>query len=292
MNDLIHPRVLPRTICRILGRAALFILGAIALSACQLPAEPDAIESQSIHIRGSGALMPLAQLTAETLMQNQPGSLVTVSGGGSGRGILSLIDGTCDIALASSTMIPELEALAAARGVTVESAIIAYDAIVPFVHPDNPVQNLELKQLREIYAGSLVNWSDAGGPDLAISLVSRNASSGTYEAWKQLVLGPRSVLSPQALLLESQPMKDYVVSHPEALGYSAFSYIDDTIKPLSVDGIAPTRSTIESGLYPLRRPLYVYICQDAPERVRTFVSLLQQTASEQAESLGLFAVED
>ncbi len=139
MNDLIHPRVLPRTICRILGRAALFILGAIALSACQLPAEPDAIESQSIHIRGSGALMPLAQLTAETLMQNQPGSLVTVSGGGSGRGILSLIDGNLrhrpgllddDSGTGSAGSCP--------RRYLVESAIIAYDAIVPFVHPDNP----------------------------------------------------------------------------------------------------------------------------------------------------------
>ena len=264
---------------------------AIFLAACHGAAAPVAEESHSIHIRGSGALMPLAQLTAENLMQEQPDAIVTVSGGGSGRGILSLIDGTCDIALASAQIIPELKAIAAERDVQLESAIVAYDAIVPFVHPANPVRNLTLEQLRSLYDGTLTSWSEVGGPDLPVVLISRNASSGTYEAWKQLVLGPNSVLSGQTLLMESQPMKIYVSTHPDAIGYSTFSYLDDSIAPLAVNGAAPTRSAIEQGQYPLRRPLYVFFRADAPDPLRTFIRLILKTASEQSESLGLFARE-
>lgn len=279
------------TLHRTLAKYMALPLLVLFLAACQSAAVPAAEARHSIHIRGSGALMPLAQLTAENLMQEQPEAIVTVSGGGSGRGILSLIDGTCDIALASAQIIPELEALAADRDVQLESAIVAYDAIVPFVHPANPVRNLTLEQLRSLYDGTLTSWSEVGGPDLPVVLISRNASSGTYEAWKQLVLGPKSILSGQALLMESQPMKTYVSTHPEAIGFSAFSYLDDSIAPLAVDGAAPTRSAIEQGQYPLRRPLYVYFRADAPEPIRTFIRSIQQTASEHSESLGLFAGE-
>ncbi|NCC76172.1 MAG: PstS family phosphate ABC transporter substrate-binding protein [Clostridia bacterium] len=277
-----------RLVMAVIASAVLIL----SLAACQAPAAPEADASTSIHIRGSGALMPLAQMTAENLMQDQPETIVVVSGGGSGRGILSLINGTCDIALASAPIIPELAALSENRGVQLESVVVAFDAIVPIVHLDNPVRDLTLEQLRGLFDGTWTNWADVNGPDRPVELVSRNTSSGTYEAWKQLVLGPKAILSAQAQLMESQPMKEYIMNHPEAIGYSAFSYLDDSVAPVSVNGVAPSRTAIEQGHYPLRRALFVYFRADAPEHIRSFVTSLRQTASQHAEALSLFAEED
>lgn len=246
--------------------------------------------SQSIHLRGSGTLMPLAEMAGEQVMAQNPQQLIVISGGGSSRGILSLIDGTCDIAMASAVISPELQRIADERGIQLEREVVACDAIVPFVRTDNPVSDLTLEQLRGIYTGQIADWSEIGGPEQPILIGSRNFSSGTYEAWKQLVLGPSAVISPEAVKLESRPLKDFILKQNGAIGYSAFSYIDQTVKPLSVNGVAPTRDQIERGLYPLSRDLYIYIRTDASSPVRDFVTRLKSTAKEQAEALGLFRI--
>ena len=261
-------------------------------SSTAAPAKPGSLvdekTSRSIHLRGSGTLMPLAEMAGEQVMAEDPSQLIVISGGGSSRGILSLIDGTCDIALASAVISPELQRVADERGIQLERAVIACDAIVPFVRPDNPVSDLTLEQLRGIYTGQIADWSEIGGEEQPILIGSRNYSSGTYEAWKQLVLGQSAVMSPEAIKLESRPLKDYVLKQKGAIGYSAFSYIDQTVKPLSVNGVAPTRDQIERGLYPLSRDLYTYIRADASPAVRDFVTQLKMTVKDQAEALGLF----
>jgi phosphate transport system substrate-binding protein len=153
----------------------------------------------NIVIKGSTTVLPIAQKVAEAYMKVHRDVKISISGGGSGNGMKALIDGSTDIADSSRFIKPKEVKLAVEKGRYPVPFAVAYDCIVPVVHPSNPVSNLSMEQLKAIYKGEIKNWKEFGGPDREVVVISRDTSSGTYEVWHEKVMKKERVF-PGALL--------------------------------------------------------------------------------------------
>lgn len=271
-------------------KALLLVISIImtALPLLSASSEESAANRSSIHIRGAGTVMSLIQYSAEEYMSENPNAIISVSGGGTTRGIKSLIDGTSQIAMASSEIDEELLLFAEEKNVALVKHVVAYDAIVPIVNLDNPVSDLSKEQLRKIYTSRITNWKEVSGKDLPIGLTTRNLTSGTYEGWKLLVIGNESVISPRAIPMESKPLRKYISENTDGIGYCAFSYIDNSIKPLTVNGIPATFESIKSGKYPLRRELILYTRDNASAEIINFIEHVKEETPKFADAAGVF----
>lgn len=161
---------------------------AAILSLVVLTALSGAAFGAELVMNGSTTVLPIAQAAAEKYMEADSAIKISVSGGGSGNGIKAIIDGTTDIAN-SSRFIKQSEVKAAVeKGNYPVPFAVAMDALLPIVHPENPVQDLSIEQLRDIYTGKIKSWKDVGGEDKPIAVVGRDTSSGTYETWQEIIL--------------------------------------------------------------------------------------------------------
>jgi phosphate transport system substrate-binding protein len=213
---------------------------------------------ETIVIKGSTTVLPVAQVTAEAYMKLHPGVNISLSGGGSGNGIKALIDGSTSIATSSRFIKDKEVKLAQEKGVYPVPHRVAIDAIVPIVHPDNPVADLSIEQLSMIYQGKITNWKEVGGKDLQIVVVSRDTSSGTYEVWEEKVLHKAKV-SPKAQLQASNGAVVQTVSKNRyAIGYIGLGYMNDSVRGITVNGIEATAATALSGAYLVARPLFMF----------------------------------
>ncbi len=214
--------------------------------------------AENIVIKGSTTVLPIAQVTLEAYMKANPAAKISLSGGGSGEGIKAIIDGTADIGNSSREIKKSEAELAKSKGVTAVETVVAIDAIVPIVNQRNPVKNLSIDQLSQIYQGKITNWKDVGGDNLEIVVISRDSSSGTFEAWGELVLKGAKV-SPRAQLQASNGAIVQTVSKNKyALGYIGLGYLDKTVKTLTVNGVSASEKTALSKEYPVSRFLYMY----------------------------------
>ena len=214
--------------------------------------------AENLEIKGSTTVLPIAQKAAEAFMKVYPDVNVSVSGGGSGNGIKSVIDGTTDIADASRFIKNKEVKRAVENGVYPVPFGVAYDCIVPVVHPSNPIGNLTINHLKEIYAGKIKNWKQVGGPDMQIIVISRDTSSGTYEVWEKLIMNKARVY-PGALLQASNGSVAQAVSKNKyAIGYVGLSYLNKELKAVSVNGVAASAENAMSGSYPVSRVLYMF----------------------------------
>ena len=223
--------------------------------------EATAVKSQSISVKGSDSVLPLAQAEAEEFMNENPGKSVSVTGGGSGVGIAALIDKQVNIATASREMTTDEINKAKTNGINPVEHLIAHDGITVIVNPKNPVSNLTFTQLRGIYNGSVSNWKQVGGEDKPIAVISRDSSSGTYADFKKDV--GFNEYRPDALTQATTGgIVSEVAQNPYAIGYIGFAYVDKSVKVLSLDNgkgsLLPTSKTILNGEYPLSRTLQVY----------------------------------
>jgi phosphate transport system substrate-binding protein len=219
------------------------------------------IGSQSISLKGSDTILPVAQVEAEEFIK-ETGKIISVTGGGSGVGIAALIDGETDIAAASREMKADEIKSAEAKGIKPIEHTIAYDGIAVIVNPTNPVSNLTFGQLRGIYDGKISNWKEVGGEDKPIAVISRDSSSGTYEYFKETIL-KGSEYTPKALTQGTTGgIIGEVSQNPNAIGYVGYGYLDESVKALGLDkgnrSVPPTLENILDGTYPLSRPLYFY----------------------------------
>jgi phosphate transport system substrate-binding protein len=226
-------------------------------------------EVTTIRVDGSDTMLQLAQAWAETYHGKRADVSVDVLGGGSGVGIASLINGTCDMADASRKMKDkEIQGAIEQHGVESVEHIVGYDALAVYVHKDNPVNSISLDELAEIYGegGKITNWSQLeGGEDLEITRVSRQNSSGTYAYFREAVLGKQRDYKPGSL--DQSGSKDVVTlvsKTPGAIGYSGMGYATPEVKMLKVSekkgapGVAPTVENTVSGVYIITRPLLIY----------------------------------
>jgi len=237
-------------------------------------------EAKGIVIKGSTTVLPIAQAALEAYTQAHPGVNFSLSGGGSGEGIKALIDGSADIATSSREIKAEEIKLAASRGVQPLAHTVAIDAIVPIVHPRNPVQNLTIDQLSQIYQGRITNWKDVGGPNLAIVVISRDSSSGTFESWGHLVLHGARVTPRAQLQASNGAVVQAVAKNRYAIGYIGLGYVNSSVKPLSVNGIAASSASVLAGQYPVARPLYMYTNGQPAGDVKQFIDFILSPAGQ------------
>ncbi len=212
----------------------------------------------NIVIKGSTTVLPIAQSTLEAFMKANPGVNVSLSGGGSGEGVKALIDKTINIANSSREIKDKEVQLAKSKGVNPVATVVAIDAIVPIVNPRNKVKNLSIDQLSQIYQGKITNWKEVGGEDLQIVVISRDSSSGTFEAWAEMVLNKAKVTPRAQMQASSGAIVQAVSKNRYAIGYIGLGYINKSIKPLPVNGIEATIENAFSKAYPVARPLYMY----------------------------------
>lgn len=215
--------------------------------------------SGSITVQGSDTMVNLAQAWAEEFQKANPGVSISVTGGGSGTGIASLINNTIDFADASRAMKPEEIAQAKSAGVTPVENEVAKDGIVIMVNPANAVKNLTVDQLGKIYRGEITNWKDVGGADKPIVLLGRDTASGTYEFLKDAVVGKDANYAKSMKNLQSsQAIVDEVGKNPDAIGYVGIGYENASVKPVTINDVAASVDTILNKSYPLSRGLFMY----------------------------------
>ncbi len=214
--------------------------------------------AERIVVEGSTTVLPIAQKASEVFMNNNHDAEISVRGGGSGVGIASLIDGTCDIA-DSSRAIKDTELdKAVTNGRHPKATVIAMDGICVIVHTSNSVSALTKKQIKDIYTGKISNWTQVGGNDEKIVVISRDTSSGTFEAFGELAL-EKAKVRPDALMQASnQAVASTVERTPGAIGYVGLGYVTSAIKAVDVEGVKASKETVLSGKYPIGRPLFMY----------------------------------
>ena len=248
------------------------MLGAMLLVMCLLT--PAAALAQGIVISGSTTVLPIMQKVVEAYLKLHPDQEISLTASGSGDGIKAIIDGTANLAMSSREMKDSETAKAKEKNVNLRPMAIATDAILPIVHPDNPLAGITKSQLKAVYTGEITNWKDLDGEDKAIVVVSRDSSSGTYEAWGELVLDKARV-TPKALLQASSgAILQFIAKNKQAIGYDSFGYVNDKVKGLQVDGVAGNPETINSGAYPITRKLWVIINEQPPAEVAAFAEFL------------------
>lgn len=225
----------------------LFVLTASAFSA-----------DEKVVIDGSTTVGPIAKAFAEFYMEENPGVNVTISESGSGNGAKSLINGACDIANMSRFMKDNEFSAALEKGVVPVAHVVAMDGLAMVVHPRNPVENLSIEQIKDIYLGKINNWSQVGGPDMSIVVISRDTNSGTYETFENLVMNKEKMVDKVEYVGSNGAVRQRVMSTPTAIGYAGLGFVDRSIKPITVDKVKPTPRTVAQGIYPIARPLYMF----------------------------------
>jgi len=223
-------------------------------------------ESSKIVVDGSTTVGPIAKAFAEYYMAKHKDVDITINESGSGNGAKSLINEACDIADMSRFMKKKEFAAAVQNGVLPVAHVIAIDGVCMIVHPSNPVRQLTLKQVRDIYRGAISNWKEVGGPDKPIVVISRDTNSGTYETFEHLVMTHkvngekiREKITPGAEYVGSNgAVRARVQSTPYAIGYVGLGFVDKTVEALEINGVYPHRESIASGRYPISRPLFMF----------------------------------
>jgi phosphate transport system substrate-binding protein len=235
------------------------------------------LAAESIVIKGSTTVLPVAQGTLEAYMKANPGVQISLSGGGSGEGIKALLDKTTDIANSSREIKKEEIALAETKGIKPVAHVVAYDAIIPNVHPKNKVTNLSIDQLSQIYQGKITNWKEVGGDDLKIVVISRDSSSGTFESWDHFVMKKAKVTPRAQMLASSGAVVTAVAKNKYAIAYVGIGYINKSLKPLQVNGIKASVQTAMSKEYPLSRELYMYTNGEPQGQMAKYIAFVKST---------------
>jgi len=232
------------------------------------------LAASAIVVKGSTTVLPIVQAEAEAYMKSHPGVNISLSAGGSGDGIKALIDKSADIANSSRELKVEEINLAGKRAIRPVLHPIAMDAIVPIVNPKNRVKNLTVDQLSQIYQGRIRNWQEVGGDNLAIVVVSRDSSSGTFESWGNLVLHGAKVTPRAQMQASSGAIVQVISKNKYAIGYIGIGYLNRSVKPLTVNGVPATTQTAVSRQYPVSRPLYMVTNREPKAEVAGFVKFV------------------
>ncbi len=245
-----------------------------------------------IQVKGSDTIVNAAQRLAEEFMKDYPYVFVAVTGGGSGVGIASLINGTCDIATASRKMKKKEIEMAEKRGVEPKEFVVAYDGVAVIVNKNNPVDKLTIDQLHDIFTGKITNWKELGWKDAKIVTLSREVSSGTHMYFKEKVIrrdNKKSAeeFSPETLLLSSsQAIVEEVVSNENAIGYLGMGYVSNRVKAVKVgkqnDFYPPTVEYVSTGKYILSRPLQMYTNGEPKGVVKLFIDYVYSPKGQRA----------
>lgn len=189
--------------------------------------------------------------------EKETGVKVTYNPTGSGSGIQAVQEGRCDIGLSSRSLKDDEKA----AGLT--ETVLAYDGIAVIVHPDNPITDLTIEQIADIYTGEITNWAEVGGDDGEIVLIGREANSGTRDGFETITDTAENCQYRQELSSNGDVITT-VANNPNAIGYASLATIKSTVKTLSVGGVFPTEETVKDGSYAVQRPFVLVTKADSP----------------------------
>ncbi|ABR31664.1 phosphate ABC transporter substrate-binding protein [Thermosipho melanesiensis] len=217
--------------------------------------------SETLVIKGSNTVFPIAQLWIERLKEISPELEITLEGAGSSTGIAALFNKTADIANSSRWLKEsELEKMHS-MGRYFIPIVIGYDGIAVIVNRKIDLENITLEMLKKIYTGKIRYWNqiDPNLPKKQIQIYSRNTASGTFETFEKIVL-KNEKMAPWVRMVESTRFEvESVEKNPYAIAYIGIGYVTDEVKVLKVEGILPTKETILDGTYPISRPLFMFV---------------------------------
>jgi len=228
---------------KIIGILAAGSVLAMALTGC---AQEKKL-SGAVSTDGSTSMEKVIGVLGEAFEDSNSGVTVTYNPTGSGSGIQAVSEGRCDIGLSSRGLKEEEKA----GGLT--GTVLAYDGIAVIVNPENPVADLSMETIARIYTGEITNWKDVGGGDAAIVLIGREAGSGTRDGFESIT-GTAEKCRYRQELTSTGAVITTVAQNPDAIGYASLANVDDSVKAISVDGVAPSEETVKDGSYTVQRP--------------------------------------
>ncbi|MFH1612819.1 MAG: phosphate ABC transporter substrate-binding protein [bacterium] len=242
---------------------------------------PSNKKENSIQIKGSDTMINLVQAWIEEFMKQDPKLCISVTGGGSGNGIASLLNKTCDIASSSRKIEQEELEIAKNKQVEFKEFIVGMDGIVVVIHPSNPIEKLTISQLSDVFTGKITNWKELGGKNAKIVILSRECNSGTYVYFKEHVLGEGKEYIENTLFLpSSQSIADEVAQNVNAIGYYGIGYISPKQKNIAVAKdnnspfVFPTIESVKNNSYFISRPLLMYTNGEPSGAVKKFIDFI------------------
>ncbi|MDD4050377.1 MAG: phosphate ABC transporter substrate-binding protein [candidate division Zixibacteria bacterium] len=233
-----------------------------------------------VSIKGSDTMVQLVSSWAEAFMNKYPEADISVTGGGSGTGIAALLNGTTDICSASRDMKEKEIADARAKGIEPTRNVVARDGIAVIVNPANPISELTQEQIAKIYTGAYTNWTQLGGPDHKIIVLSRESSSVTYVFFQEHVLKLKDYTVEARLMPATSAIVQSVGADKWAIGYVGLGYAVESkgkVKMLAVKAdadapaVVPSEATVISGTYSIARGLYLYTKGTPEGQIKNFI---------------------
>ena len=210
----------------------------------------------TVSTDGSTSMEKVIGALGESFENDNSGVAFTYNPTGSGSGIKAVLEGRCDIGLSSRNLKDEEKA----DGLT--ETVLAYDGIAMIVHPENPVSDLTLEQIAAIYTGEITNWNEVGGSDGEIVLIGREAGSGTRDGFESIT-GTEDACKYRQELTSTGDVITTVAGNPNAIGYASLASVKNSVKAISVGGVAPSEATIKDGSYAVQRPFVLVTKTDA-----------------------------
>ncbi len=251
--------------------AALFMFGA-AITGCG-----NSSGGGTVSTDGSTSMQEVIGALGEKFQADNEGVKFTYNPTGSGSGITAVSEGRCDIGLSSRSLKDEEKS----QGLT--ETVLAYDGIAVVVNPANPVEDLSIDEIAEIYKGEITNWSEVGGKDLEIVLIGREAGSGTRDGFES-VTGTEDVCKYRQELTSTGDVITTVGSNENAIGYASLAAVKDSVKAISVDGVIPTEETVKDGSYKVQRP-FVLVTKTDKKLSETAQKFYDYALSAEAQSV-------
>jgi phosphate transport system substrate-binding protein len=248
------------------------------LTACSTPLEPH--EPVYLRIAGSTSMQPLIEDLAQAYTGRHEHVTIEVQGGGSRLGIALASKNQIAIGTASRKPTAEEERDPETGAKRLWWTAIAQDGIALVVHPQNVMEGLTLPQARDIFFGRILDWEEIGGTPGEIVVVSREDGSGTREVFEEKVMGKKRVTLTAIVMPSSEAVVEYIARHPTAVGYVSMGYLSPQVKALPVEGVSPTPATVQSGAYPLTRPLYLLTGQEPTGEVKAFIEFALSPAGQ------------
>jgi phosphate transport system substrate-binding protein len=242
----------------------ILFLSVIILSSCNDNSNKVAHgKRHTIIIAGSTSVMPFVEKLSEHFMVDRPGFRVNVQGGGSTAGIQACFNKTIEIGMSSRQLKQEEKILS--------DIIICYDGISVVVHPENPIRELTLKQIRGIFSGQIKNWKDLGWIDRKIDAITREEGSGTRGSFEDLIMKNEEIYDGIMVQDSNGSVKEIVATDPYAIAYISLGLVDKRVRALSIDGVAASLENIKTRKYKIVRP-FLFITNGKPNEItQTFI---------------------
>lgn len=254
-----------------LAMGLMLLVGGFGLS-------KSAMASRVVQMKGSDTILNVSQYLAEEYMLENKDARIAVTGGGSGVGIASLINGTGDIGMASRNIKSKEIEMAKEKGIDIKEIVIGFDGITIIENKNNPVKNISSKDLGKIFRGEITNWKEIGGNDAPIVVLSRDSSSGTHEFFKEHIVrnnnpkGTEEYGIKTLYMPSNEAIKQEVETNINAIGYIGMGYVDKNVKFINVDNIEPNVSNVSSKKYPIAREIYWYVKKEDNKTVNGLVN--------------------